>query len=150
MGKLSLKQQIFADEYVITGNAYQSALKAGYSEKYSKAQSHRLLENVGIKAYIGKRLAELKKERTLTMEEALELTSSIARGEPQRFVTRSKDPKTGGVLEEEVNEFSAGFKERNQALEHFYKINAAFIDKQQVELSEVPTFIDDISGDDDG
>lgn len=150
MGKLSLKQQIFADEYIITGNAYQSALKAGYSEKYAKAQSHKLLENVGIKSYIEKRLAELKKERTLTMEEALELTSSIARGEPQAFTSREKDPKTGKVLKEEIRESSAGFKERNQALEHFYKINAAFIDKQQLEVSEVPTFIDDISGDDDG
>ena len=71
MGKLSLKQQIFADEYIITGNAYQSAIKAGYSKKYAKAQSHKLLENVGIKSYITKRLAELKKERTLTMEEAI-------------------------------------------------------------------------------
>lgn len=150
MRKLSLKQQIFADEYIITGNATKSAIKAGYSEKYANTNASKLLQNTTAKAYIEKRLAELKKERTLTMEEALELTSSIARGEPQRFVTRSKDPKTGGVLEEEVNEFSAGFKERNQALEHFYKINAAFIDKQQVELSEVPTFIDDISGDDDG
>lgn len=150
MGKLSLKQQIFADEYIITGNATKSAIKAGYSEKYANTNASKLLQNTTIKAYVEKRLAELKKERTLTMEEALELTSSIARGEPQRFVTRSKDPKTGDVLEEEVNEFSAGFKERNQALEHFYKINAAFIDKQQVELSEVPTFIDDISGDDDG
>ncbi|WP_218729926.1 terminase small subunit [Brochothrix thermosphacta] len=150
MGKLSLKQQIFADEYIITGNSYQSAIKAGYSERYSKGNSYKLVENSGIKSYIEKRLSELKKERTLTMEEALELTSSIARGVPQRFVTRSKDPKTGDVLEEEVNEFSASFKERNQALEHFYKINAAFIDKQQLEVSEVPTFIDDISGDDDG
>ena len=150
MRKLSLKQQIFADEYIITGNATKSAIKAGYSEKYANTNASKLLQNTTIKSYIEKRLSELKKERTLTMEEALELTSSIARGDPQRFVTRSKDPKTGDVLEEEVNEFSAGFKERNQALEHFYKINAAFIDKQQVELSEVPTFIDDISGDDDG
>lgn len=150
MRKLSLKQQIFADEYIITGNATKSAIKAGYSEKYANTNASKLLQNTTTKAYIEKRLAELRKERTLTMEEALELTSSIARGEPQAFTSREKDPKTGMVLKEEISEFSAGFKERNQALEHFYKINAAFIDKQQLEVSEVPTFIDDISGDDDG
>ena len=145
MGKLSLKQQIFADEYIITGNAYQSAIKAGYSKKYAKAQSHKLLENVGIKSYITKRLAELKKERTLTMEEAIELTSSIARGEPQHFEKVVRDAETNEILEHEVSEYSAGFKERNQALEHFYKIDAAFVDKQQIEVTEVPVFLDDLS-----
>ena len=145
MGKLSLKQQIFADEYIITGNAYQSAIKAGYSKKYAKAQSHKLLENVGIKSYITKRLAELKKERTLTMEEAIELTSSIARGKPQHFEKVVRDAETNEILEHEVSEYSAGFKERNQALEHFYKINAAFVDKQQIEVTEVPVFLDDLS-----
>ena len=38
-GKLNERQRRFADEYIISGNAYQSALKAGYSEKYAKARS---------------------------------------------------------------------------------------------------------------
>ena len=59
-------------------------------------------------------------------------------------------PYTNEIIEREVSEYSAGFKERNQALEHYYKINAAFVDKQKVEISEIPTFIDDISSDDDG
>ncbi|WP_186819690.1 terminase small subunit, partial [Halolactibacillus halophilus] len=33
--KLSIKQQKFADEYIITGNAYKSAIEAGYSENYA-------------------------------------------------------------------------------------------------------------------
>ena len=32
MSRLNVRQQAFADEYIITGNAYQSALKAGYKE----------------------------------------------------------------------------------------------------------------------
>ena len=51
MTKLNLKQQAFVDEYIKTGTAYQSAIKAGYSEKYAKSSSHKLLENVGIKSY---------------------------------------------------------------------------------------------------
>ena len=49
MNELNVKQQTFVDEYIKSGNAYQSAIKAGYSEKYAKARSHKLLENVGIK-----------------------------------------------------------------------------------------------------
>lgn len=125
MGKLSLKQQIFADEYIITGNAYQSAIKAGYSKKYAKAQSHKLLENVGIKSYITKRLAELKKERTLTMEEAIELTSSIARGEPQHFEKVVRDAETNEILEHEVSESYAVIRDtstKNQLSNETYHL----------------------------
>ncbi|MFS6347678.1 terminase small subunit [Streptococcus agalactiae] len=33
MGKLTLKQQKFIDEYIICGNATDAAIKAGYSKK---------------------------------------------------------------------------------------------------------------------
>ena len=151
MSKLNIRQQAFADEYIITGNAYQSAIKAGYKENYAKNAQEKLVEKGGkVSEYIKSKLKELQIDRHLTMEEALALTASIAKGEPQVFVTRKRDPVTKEVVTEEIAEFSAGFKERNQALEHFYKINAAFIDKQKIEVSEVPTFIDDISGEDDG
>ncbi len=48
--KLTPKQQKFADEYIKSGNAYQAAIEAGYSRNYAKAQSSKLLENVGIKS----------------------------------------------------------------------------------------------------
>lgn len=151
MSGLNPRQQAFADEYIITGNAYQSALKAGYKENYAKNAQEKLVEKGGkVSEYIKNKLKEIQIERHLTMEEALAITASIAKGEPQSFVVRQRDPDTKEIIAEEINEYSAGFKERNQALEHFYKINAAFIDKQQVEISEAPTFVDDISGDDDG
>ena len=33
MAKLTLKQQRFIDEYIISGNATQAAIKAGYAPK---------------------------------------------------------------------------------------------------------------------
>lgn len=60
------------------------------------------------------------------MKEALAITA----GEPQSFVVRQRDPVTKEIITEEIHEYLLGFKERNQALEHFYKINAAFVDKQ--------------------
>lgn len=147
---LNPRQLAFADEYIITGNATQSAIKAGYSEKYANTNASKLLQNTTIKSYIEQKIKEIQVDKHLSMEEALAITASIAKGEPQRFEVIKRDPFTNEVIEREISEYSAGFKERNQALEHYYKINAAFVDKQKVEVTEVPTFIDDIGSEDDG
>ena len=147
---LNPRQRAVDDEYIITGNATQSAIKAGYSEKYANTNASKLLQNTTIKSYIEQKLKEIQINKHLSMEEALAITASIAKGEPQRFEVVKRDPETDEIIEREVSEYSAGIKERNQALEHYYKINAAFIDKQKVEITEAPTFIDDISGEGDG
>lgn len=147
---LNPRQLAFADEYIVTGNATQSAIKAGYSEKYANTNASKLLQNTTIKSYIEQKIKEIQVNKHLSMEEALAITASIAKGEPQRFEVIKRDPFTNEVIEREISEYSAGFKERNQALEHYYKINAAFVDKQKVEVTEVPTFIDDIGSEDDG
>lgn len=147
---LNPRQLAFADEYIITGNATQSAIKAGYSEKYANTNASKLLQNTTIKSYIEQKIKEIQVNKHLSMEEALAITASIAKGEPQRFEVIKRDPITNEVVEREISEYSAGFKERNQALEHYYKINAAFVDKQKVEVTEVPTFIDDIGSEVDG
>jgi len=46
------KQKAFANYYIETGNAYQSAVKAGYSNNYAKGNAIKLLENVSVKKYI--------------------------------------------------------------------------------------------------
>ena len=81
MAKLSTKQKDFADEYIICGNAVQAAKKAGYSTNYVKAQSHKLLENVGLKKYIDERLKEIESAKTATQQEVLEYLTSVMRGE---------------------------------------------------------------------
>ena len=52
MEKLSIKQKRFADEYIISGNATQSAIIAGYSKKYAATNTDKLLKNTNIKNYI--------------------------------------------------------------------------------------------------
>ena len=65
MSKLNLKQQAFADEYIITGNAYQSALKAGYKENYAKNAQEKLVEKGGkVSEYIKNKLKEILVTRT--------------------------------------------------------------------------------------
>lgn len=84
--KLTPKQRKFADEYIKSGNAYQAAIEAGYSRNYAKAQSSKLLENVGIKSYIDERMAEIASKRIMDATEAVELLTSIARGETKETV----------------------------------------------------------------
>lgn len=74
------RQRRFADEYIKTGNGYQSAIKAGYSESYANNRIAELLGNVGIKEYINKQMQELHKNNTMQAEETLSILSDIARG----------------------------------------------------------------------
>ena len=79
--KLTIKQKKFADEYIISGNAYQSAKKAGYSENYSKGNVIKLLENVRVKAYIDDRLKEIQSKKIAQQEEVLEYLTRVIREE---------------------------------------------------------------------
>lgn len=103
------RQKKFADEYLISGVAYNAALKAGYSEKYAKARSHLLLENVGIKAYIEERMKELEKEKIAKQDEVMQVFTSILRQELMeevielnamtgQFVKTKKPPSIAEVI----------------------------------------------------
>ncbi|KXU09410.1 terminase small subunit [Streptococcus phage Javan226] len=103
------RQRRFADEYIISGNAYQSAVKAGYSERYAKADSHKLLENTGIKSYINEQLTELEKHKIAKADEVLQVFTSILRQElteevtelnqiTGEFVTIEKKPSIAEVI----------------------------------------------------
>lgn len=135
--KLTEKQKRFADEYIISGNATQAAIKAGYSKKTAGRIAGQNLKKLEVSEYIEAKLKEIDDKRFLNMEEALSITAAIARGEPQKFVTveQGAEPVT--------NYYSASFKERNQALEHFYKINSAFDTKKESNEVNQPIVIID-------
>lgn len=69
--KLTAKQRKFADEYIKTGNATQSAIKAGYSEKYANTNANKLLQNTTIKAYIKLHLNSLSSAKIADAQEVL-------------------------------------------------------------------------------
>lgn len=80
------RQKRFADEYIKSGNATESALKAGYSEKTSYSIGQRLLKNVEVKAYIDEQVEKIRDETIMDAKEALAILSSIARGEREEEV----------------------------------------------------------------
>ena len=87
--KLTQKQKLFADEYIKSGNAMQSAIKAGYSEKYAKSSSAKMLENVGIKSYIDAKMAEIESHKIADAKEVLQFYTRVLREEETEEVALS-------------------------------------------------------------
>ena len=79
--KLTVKQRLFANEYIKSGNATQSAIKAGYSDKYVATNTDKLLKNTKLKAYISAKMAEIESHKIADAKEAMQAITSIARGE---------------------------------------------------------------------
>lgn len=79
--KLTEKQKRFIDYYIETGNATESARRAGYSPKTAEAIG---LENLGkprIKAAIDARLKALEDKRIAKVDEVLKFLTATLRGE---------------------------------------------------------------------
>lgn len=79
--KLTVKQKKFADEYIKTGNATQSAISAGYSKNTAKSIGQENLTKPDVKQYIDTQMEKLESHKIMDAKEALELLTSIARGE---------------------------------------------------------------------
>ncbi|MEI5991430.1 hypothetical protein A5881_002965 [Enterococcus termitis] len=127
MAKLTEKQRAFAEEYVLNfGNGTQAAIKAGYSKKTARVIAKENLTKPNIQEYIKKITAQANQERIMSVEEALSISAAIARGQPMKYEFQEFDPETNEVVNAEKKAFSAGIKERNQALEHIYKANMVF------------------------
>ena len=86
MMKLTEKQKHFADEYIKSGNATQSAIEAGYSKKYANTNVSKLLQNTTIKSYLAERMKSIDSERIMSAKEAVELLTGIGRGEVRETV----------------------------------------------------------------
>ena len=141
--KLTPKQKAFADYYIETGNAYQSALKAGYSENYSKGNVIKLLENVSVKTYIEERMKSIENNRIAKAEEVLEYLTRVLRGEETEQVIVTEN--TGDYTSEARTidkELSA--KDRIKAAELLGKRYALFTEKVDIEGNVGVTIIDDV------
>lgn len=121
--KLTLKHQRFVDEYIISGNATQAAIKAGYSKKTANRIATENLSKPVIKTAIDKRNAEIQSEKTMDMQEVMELLASIARGETTEETVTNK----GDVIETATRN-----SDKLKALELIGKRFGAWTDKKEI------------------
>ncbi|MDV2566198.1 terminase small subunit [Levilactobacillus brevis] len=78
--KLTPKQRKFANEFIKTNNAYQSAIKAGYSKNYASVGTKKLLENVRIQNYIQQKTGDVEKHESDEADEVLRNIYRISAG----------------------------------------------------------------------
>ena len=130
--KLTPKQKKFADKYIKTGNATQSAIEAGYSKRTAAVIATENLIKPNIKAYIEKCMAEIASNRVMSYTEAVELLTSIARGEEKETVVVATPVSVEKVEKE------ADLKTRISALKEIlkrYPNNDKLIEQQIRKLS---------------
>jgi phage terminase small subunit len=137
--KLTEKQKRFADYYIETGNATQSAIKAGYSEKTAKVIGNENLTKPYIRSYIDERLAEKESKRIAQQDEVLSYLTSLMRGEKREQVLRGV-----GQGAQIIDEMEVSAKDRIKAAELLGKRYGLWVDKQELDVKGAVTFVDDI------
>lgn len=142
MSKLTIKQQIFADEYIISGNAtaaYKLAYPSVKKDSAARANGSRLLTNANVAAYIEERLEEIQSEKVADQQEIMEYLTSVLRGdltEEQLLVV-----KNGKSEYVEMHEKHPDMGARTKAAELLGKRYAMWTDKKQVDLTEQVVFV---------
>ena len=136
---LTLKQKKFADEYIISGNATEAAIKAGYSEKTANRIASENLSKLDIKKYIGERLSEIDSEKIADQKEILQYLSSVMRGEQREQTLKSEGSDWG----QKIVDIDVGAKDRIKAAELLGKRYGMWTDKIE-NTTEVVVIHDDI------
>ena len=136
--KLTVKQKKFADEYIISGNATESYLKAYAKQSRSSAEANarKLLGNHSVKTYIDERMQELIDAAIAKQEEVLRYLTSVMRGESlsSEIVVEGVGD---GCSEARVMEKPPSEKDRIKAAELLGKRYGSWTDRLSVEMEPV-------------
>ena len=71
------RQELFIQEYIKTGNATNSAIKAGYSKRTARSIGQRLLTNVDIKKRIEELSQKIANNNIMTAKERQEYLTKL-------------------------------------------------------------------------
>lgn len=139
---MTIRQEKFCLEYAASGNAYHSALKAGYSENYAKGNVNKLLENESVK----KRLQELKEkvesEKIADIKEMQEKLTEIIR----QSITEDVIIVEGigdGCSEARTLQKKPALKEIISAINTLGKMQGAFADNINLSVEPI-TIVNDL------
>ena len=133
------RQRKFCDEYLISGNATEAAIKAGYSRKTAKQTGSENLSKPDLRAYIDEQLAKIHSAKIADAEEVMKYLTSVMRGEHTEQVL-----KLVGEGVQTVTDIDVSAKERLKAAELIGKRYGLFTEKVGLE-GAVPVII---TGDD--
>jgi phage terminase small subunit len=139
-GELTVKQKLFVDYFIETGNQSQAAVKAGYSEKTARSTATELMKKPQIKAAIDARMAEKDAQRIANQDEILKFLTSVMRGDVTEQV-----PLLDGDGYQRLAELDAAQpKDRIKAAELLGKRYAMWTDKKDLSGEVAITFVNDL------
>ena len=144
MAGLTLKQQRFADEYIIRGNATQAAMLAGYSKKTARSIGQENLTKPDIKKYIDERLEELESSKIAKQEEVLRYLTSLMRGEETEQTLRGL-----GEGEQIIDDIEVSAKDRIKAAELLGKRYGMWTEKIEQTNRNIEIVVGDWDADDE-
>jgi len=138
--KLTKKQEMFVEEYIIDLNATQAAIRAGYSKKTAGQIGEQNLKKLEIQQAINEKLAEKKEKLIMKQDEILERLTQQGRREATDYqVVITEKPVTnekGDVVAieklPEIVEVPTQNKDVIKALETLGKYYVMWTDKQEV------------------
>lgn len=108
--KMTPKQKLFCDEYLVDLNATQAAIRAGYSKKTAKVIGNENLTKPYIQEYIQKNREKLGKKLEITKEMILEGYRRLAFYDMRKFYDENGNLLQVSDLDEETSFALAGFE----------------------------------------
>ena len=142
---LTTKQKKFCEEYLISGNATDAAIKAGYSAKTARSIAAENLSKPDIKNYIDEKLKEIESRKIADAAEVMRYLTSVMRNETKEEVPMIVN--NGDWSEVQMVKKDTSIKDRNKAAEMLAKRFGILTDKVSLEIAPV-VIKDDVSDDD--
>lgn len=87
---MNQRQRAFCEAYLLSGNATEAAIKAGYSPKSARSIGQRLLTFADIREYLAERNAQIITENTATLEEIYSFWTVTMRDQASKPADRLK------------------------------------------------------------
>lgn len=140
--KLTEKQKIFADEYLVDLNAtraYRIAYPRVKSDNVAAVNGTRLLRNAKVKEYIDERLKQLEDKRIAKADEVLQYLTSVMRNEVKEEVVVVEGEGDGCSSARTIKKDMSA-KDRNKAAELLGKRYRLFVDKVEADVNQVVVF----------
>ena len=161
--KLTPKQRLFVQEYLIDLNAKQASIRAGYSPANAEFQGHQLINNPKVKYAIELAMYEREQRTKVTQDRVIEELAKIAFINPTDVVNSYDASLHNGASREDTAAISSirvkkfpsreGFgvereiklHDKIRALELLGKHLGLFNDKLNITADAVVRIVDDLS-----
>lgn len=124
--KITAKQRKFANAWIKTHNATQSAIKAGYSKKAASSIGAENLRKPQIQEYINKRTSKVEKQEDDEVDMVLTNIYRIATGKEISNHSKTVDNLKEKVIHDKTYTSPADTKEQIAAAELWMRIKGQF------------------------